>query len=497
MTAPVIDRPALWQRLHTVAPVLLETVPATDDDPFAAAGQLLDAVVRSVAEDPGNGRLWLLLIALTGEFPTHDDLMDVRRALELHQGAIAQHVLLDRCLAMIAAPEDTVAELDLITDRPVIDVDFSARNELMTGIQRVVRHTVPRWLEHHEFVLTAWTTSRTAMRRLDPPEMQRVVSFHDRADGSRGKQVEGSRPHRLVAPWHVPVILTEVPEPGHAERLAALGQHSGSPLGLIGYDCIPVVSADLVTQHDQEKFIAYLDVVKFASTVACISEPSAEEFAGFVDMVHPQALPGPRVVVCSLPTGAAAAPGGLPPVAANGPARVVCVGSIDRRKNQIMVLEAAERLWREGHMFSLHFLGSGGLPPADFTEWLEQLVASGRPITVASEVSDDDLTRAVGAARFTAFLSLHEGFGLPVAESLALGVPVLASNIGSVRSLADGHGGLVVDPNDADAVTTQMRRLLTDDALIDELRTLARAQPSRSWADYAADLWRLVVDGAV
>jgi glycosyltransferase involved in cell wall biosynthesis len=173
------------------------------------------------------------------------------------------------------------------------------------------------------------------------------------------------------------------------------------------------------------------------------------------------------------------------------------VGSIDRRKNQIMVLEAAERLWREGHMFSLHFLGSGGLPPGDFTEWLEQLVASGRPITVASEVSDDDLTRAVGAARFTAFLSLHEGFGLPVAESLALGVPVLASNIGSVRSLADGHGGLVVDPNDADAVTTQMRRLLTDDALIDELRTLARAQPSRSWADYAADLWRLVVDGAV
>jgi glycosyltransferase involved in cell wall biosynthesis len=496
MTAHVTDRPALWQRLHTVAPVLLKAVPDTDDDPFVAAGQLLDAVVRSVADDPGNGRLWLLLIALTGEFPTHDDLMDVRRALELHQDALAQHVLLDRCLAMIGSPEDTVVELDLITDRPVIDVDFSARNELMTGIQRVARRTVRQWSEHHEFVLTAWTASRRAMRRLDPSEMQRVVSFHDRADNPRGEEVEGSRPHRLVAPWHVPVILTEVPEPDHAERLAALGQHSGSPLGLIGHDCIPVVSADLVTQQDHEKFIAYLDVVKFASTVACISESSAEEFAGFVDMVQPQALPGPRVVVCPLPSGTAAAPEGTPQVAAGGPARVVCVGSIDRRKNQIMVLEAAERLWRDGHMFSLHFVGSGGLPPADFTSWLTRLVASGRPITVASDVSDDDLTRAISTARFTAFLSLHEGFGLPVAESLALGVPVLASNVGSVRALADGHGGMVVDPSDADAVTTRMRRLLTDDTLIDELRTLARSQPSRSWADYAADLWRFVVDEA-
>ena len=148
-------------------------------------------------------------------------------------------------------------------------------------------------------------------------------------------------------------------------------------------------------------------------------------------------------------------------------------------------------------MFSLHFLGSGGLPPAELTGWLEQLVESDRPITVTSEVSDDDLTRALSSARFTAFLSLHEGFGLPVAESLALGVPVLASNVGSVRALADGHGGLVVDPRDADAITTQMRRLLTDDVLIDELRTLARAQPSRSWEDYAADLWRLVVEEAV
>ena len=78
-------------------------------------------------------------------------------------------------------------------------------------------------------------------------------------------------------------------------------------------------------------------------------------------------------------------------------------------------------------------------------------------------------------ARFTVFPSLNEGFGLPLAESLACGTPAVTSDFGSMREIVDGGGGaLLVDPRDDHSVADGMRSLLTDDGLL-------RAFASRRW----------------
>jgi glycosyltransferase involved in cell wall biosynthesis len=76
-----------------------------------------------------------------------------------------------------------------------------------------------------------------------------------------------------------------------------------------------------------------------------------------------------------------------------------------------------------------------------------------------------------------------------VAESLACGTPCLTSHYGSTREIADGGGALVVDPLDDEAIAEQMRRLLTDDALVARLRDEAARRPPRTWDDYARELW--------
>jgi glycosyltransferase involved in cell wall biosynthesis len=108
-------------------------------------------------------------------------------------------------------------------------------------------------------------------------------------------------------------------------------------------------------------------------------------------------------------------------------------------------------------------------------------------------VRDEDLWNAYRTARFTVFPSLHEGFGLPVAESLAVGTPAITSSFGSTAEVAADGGTLLVDPRDDADLTAAMRRLLTDADLVQDLAAAAAARPRRTWDDYARESWAQLV----
>ena len=155
-------------------------------------------------------------------------------------------------------------------------------------------------------------------------------------------------------------------------------------------------------------------------------------------------------------------------------------------------MHAAERLWREGLSFELVLVAGGGWG-GEALRLVQQLTHRGRPLRVLQAVTDQGLREAYARARFTAFPSLHEGFGLPIAESFSLGVPVLTTGYGSTAELAEGGGAVLVDPRDDDALTDAMRSLLTDDALLARLRTEIRSRPVRTWDAYAQQAWDQLV----
>ena len=102
---------------------------------------------------------------------------------------------------------------------------------------------------------------------------------------------------------------------------------------------------------------------------------------------------------------------------------------------------------------------------------------------------DRQLWAAYRLARCTLFPSLHEGFGLPVAESLAAGTPAVTSNFGSMAEIADGGGAMTVDPHDDHSIADALRVLITDDAEHARLVEQARRRTVRTWDDYAGELW--------
>jgi glycosyltransferase involved in cell wall biosynthesis len=485
---------ATAQRLAVVAPTLL----GQENGPTAASpGELLYTLAVAVAADPELQRVWRLVVGVTGSYPDATTVHLARRRLRLAAPGTELTTLLDALLEAGATRFDPGRGARLVEQGVIVDVDFCATNSLHnTGIQRVVRQTMRRWTQARSVTLAAWGRRQSGLRTLTDVERSRVVAWGDHGGGSD----EDDTRQELLIPYRSVVVLAEVAQQPLCAPLEALASLSGNSVVMVVYDCIPVSSADTVPRAESERFTKYLAVVKAACVISGISETATAEFQGFADAVRAQGLPGPRVINVSLPvdapdvTAVASGSYGQDPSGTAMEPLVLIVGSHEPRKNHEAVVFAAERLWEEGLRFRLRFIGGGSTHAIRrFDRHARILADRGHPIEVWRSAKDDELLASYRGARFTVFPSLHEGFGLPVAESLALAVPVVTSDYGSTAEIARDGGCLLVDPRNDDAILTAMRALLTDDDLHARLVAECFARTPRTWGDYADELWTRAV----
>jgi glycosyltransferase involved in cell wall biosynthesis len=89
-------------------------------------------------------------------------------------------------------------------------------------------------------------------------------------------------------------------------------------------------------------------------------------------------------------------------------------------------------------------------------------------VTLCGFLSDRHLRQVLGHARIFVFPSLVEGFGLPVLEAMAMGVPTVVSDLEPMRTIA-ANGALKVDPHDTGEMADAIRRVMTSDTLYNNL----------------------------
>jgi glycosyltransferase involved in cell wall biosynthesis len=148
----------------------------------------------------------------------------------------------------------------------------------------------------------------------------------------------------------------------------------------------------------------------------------------------------------------------LPPASAQPREKLVLfTGAIQRRKNVARLVEAFQAMPPD---WTLVLAGAD-----DGYGAAQELAAINTPrIQIAGYVSRDQLASLYARSSIFAFPSLDEGFGMPVLEAMAHGVPVITSNCSAMPEVA-GDGALLIDPYNVAALADALCKLAADDQL--------------------------------
>jgi glycosyltransferase involved in cell wall biosynthesis len=166
---------------------------------------------------------------------------------------------------------------------------------------------------------------------------------------------------------------------------------------------------------------------------------------------------------------------------------VLHVGAIQRRKNVARLVAAFEAMPDD---WTLVLAGSAGYAAHDIMSRIETSPARGR-IRVLGYISLEELSRWYKCARIFAFPSLDEGFGIPVLEAMAAGVPVIASTRGALPEVC-GEAAILVNPEDTGTLQDALLALCNSEALWNEYVRRGRERATRfSWRQAVQGTWQV------
>jgi glycosyltransferase involved in cell wall biosynthesis len=172
---------------------------------------------------------------------------------------------------------------------------------------------------------------------------------------------------------------------------------------------------------------------------------------------------------------------------------ILAVGTVEPRKNLVRLIRAYRHLARRSLPHTLVIAGPIGWG----AEPVLREAASNGPgrVVVTGRLTDEELDAAYRGAWCAAYLSVCEGFGLPVLEAMARGIPVIASNRSSVPEVA-GDAAVLVDPGSVSAIAGALEDVCRDDRLATDLSSKGMERSRQFTWEEAARRTRAVYEKA-
>ena len=376
-------------------------------------------------------------------------------------------------------------------------VDHTSRFDRNTGIQRCVR-SIAKALLALQVPLrpVVWNRSEQDFVLASPDALQHL----SRWSGPEPEDWALQTPHGVEHPcdsWLLIVELVSGPHNPDADQLRRAADRHGLKVAWVFHDAIPVLYQHLQGQDGSlhawwhRRYMRGL--VRFERVLAN-SRNSAKDLRRFLqeERVTWNSDPEWLRVVC-LADGVSEARSRLGSTISRQVLRdpfVLCVGSLELRKNHRALLKAfvwlnAQGSWPE--RLQLVLVGWGQHPAV--VEMVQRVINQGLPLRWEVDATDEHLHQLYRSSFFTVYPSLVEGFGLPVAESLAYGKACLCGRNGAIGELAAAGGCLSVDTGDWFSLARGLLKLSLNNECRLKLELEAKEKrPLRTWRIYAEEL---------
>lgn len=215
------------------------------------------------------------------------------------------------------------------------------------------------------------------------------------------------------------------------------------------HDLIPLRFSGELRPSQAGRFRSWVSHIKDADAIIADSEYTKHEVENLLN-ISPELI---KVVPCGVAKVGEPEAGG-PLFPANSAALTVgSIGSVISRKN-LGILPAAFSKFIESNKTPLRLVRVGASLPVSLSNELKGLLGAANVIELGF-LSDDEVGRFYQAMDVVVVPSLYEGFGLPVLEALAHGVPVISSNTTSLPEVG-GEEALYFDPNSPEELAAQL-----------------------------------------
>jgi glycosyltransferase involved in cell wall biosynthesis len=207
-----------------------------------------------------------------------------------------------------------------------------------------------------------------------------------------------------------------------------------------------VLSGDYSTPEFRERFAAQARAAAAAADlIIAVSVFTASQVENYLN------VPAPRIRV--IHHGVVARP--IPNIPRENV--ILCVGAIQRRKNQAALVRAFRAVPPD---WTLVLAGSHGYEAEAVLREIANSPARDR-IKITGYLPEAEIARWYAKASIFAFPSLDEGFGMPVLEAMAAGVPVIAGNRSSLPEIC-GDAAMLIDPSNDEELAHSVNSLATD-----------------------------------
>jgi glycosyltransferase involved in cell wall biosynthesis len=390
---------------------------------------------------------------------------------------------------------------DNVAPQLLVDVSAMVREDLKTGIQRVVRAQLLELLrgQGKDYqVLPVYLSDaggywhyRYARRYLH--ELVGTVG-----DGVQDDEVHVAKGDVFYSPDVFPRAVIEAARKG----LYARWREAGVKVHFMVHDVLPVLHPEFFPPGADLEFADWLRTIgREADGLVCISAAVANETRDWLLADAPgRTLPQLVVLHHGADISASQPSRGLAPDAEGILADLrsaptfLMVGTVEPRKGHLQALDAFEALWAQGVDVRLAIVGGEGwkgLPDGarrtipTLVKRLRRHPELNRRLVWLQGISDEYLDQVYAASTCLLFASEGEGFGLPLIEAARHGVPLLARDLPVFREVAGEHASYFT-AHDGAALAA---------AVQDWLRLQRAGQapasngiPSRTWADNAAEL---------
>jgi glycosyltransferase involved in cell wall biosynthesis len=275
--------------------------------------------------------------------------------------------------------------------------------------------------------------------------------------GSRSAWMIGEVPQLLssqgVAVFH-----------GMANFLMPLRRPGRTRLVLTVHDLIPLTHPETVSRPFRLQFGAWLSrSLSVTDRVICNSETTRRALLDRYPQVSAEVI---HHGVDHVPSRDRLAPPGP-----TDKPYFLYVGALDARKNLPALMDAFD-LWCDrnpGEGTALALAGSATFGSGPVLEAVERLRRRGRDVRLLGHLPSARLWSLMAGARLLSCPSSYEGFSLPPLEALALGVPVVASDIEAHREVL-GDAALLISPDSVEALADAFTRIVSDRLGTESLR---------------------------